>query len=125
MTAQRAGLGTLEAPPSSSAPTPPEPRALRPVTRLLLAGMVALVVVAGLVGRLGLVGEHGIGAADNADGARLFCVVGLVPDAADGVASGHGVVVTEFRTGGPGCRVPAPVTSARVVLEAAGARAAP
>jgi hypothetical protein len=124
MTAQRAGLGTVDAPPSPSAPPLPGPRTLRPATRLLLAVVVALLVAAGLVGRLGLVGEDGIGAADNADGARLFCVVGLVPDAADGVASGHGVVVTEFRTGGPGCRVPAPVTSARVVLEATVALAA-
>jgi hypothetical protein len=125
MAAQRTGVGTLDAPPSPRPSTAPAPRALRPVPRLLLAVGVALVVTAALVGRLGLVGGGGaLGAADNADGARLFCVVGLVPDATDHVASGHGVVVTEFRTGGPGCRVPAPVTSARLVLEATVALAA-
>jgi hypothetical protein len=124
MTAQRTGVGTVDALPSPSTPTTPGPRALRPVPRVLLAVGVALVVVAGLVGRLGLVGDAALGAADNADGARLFCIVGLVPDAADGVASGHGVVVTEFRTGGPPCRVPAPLTSAGVVLEATVALAA-
>ena len=124
MTAQRTDVGTLDAPPTPIAPAAPGPRALRPVPRLLLAVVITLVVTAGLVARLGLVGDDAIGAADNADGARLFCVVGLVPAATDGVASGHGVVVTEFRTGGPGCRVPAPVTSARVVLEATVALAA-
>jgi hypothetical protein len=118
MTAQRTGVGSVDAPPLPSAPATPGPRALRPVPRLLLAVGIALVVIAGLVGRLGLVGDGAVGAADNADGARLFCIVGLVPDATDGVASGHGVVVTEFRTGGPPCRVPAPLTSAGVVLEA-------
>ncbi|MFC5060965.1 hypothetical protein [Actinomycetospora atypica] len=102
----------------------PTPRPLRPVLRLVLAAGVALLVVAGLVGRLGLVGGDAVGAADNADGARLFCVVGLTPDATDGRAGGHGVVVTEFRTGGPPCRVPAPVTSGGVVLEATVALAA-
>ncbi len=75
-------------------------------------------VAAGLVGRLGLVGGSAIGAADNGDGLRVYCVADLVPDATDGVASGHGVVVTEFRTGGPGCPRAAPTTSAGLVLRA-------
>ena len=100
------------------------PRALHPALRLAVAAGVALVVVAGLVARLGLVGGDAVGAADNADGARLFCVVELAPDATDGRASGHGVVVTEFRTGGPACRVPAPITSGGVVLAATVALAA-
>jgi len=125
MAAQRTGVGTLDAPPSPRPSTTPAPRALRPVPRLLLAVGVALVVTAALVGRLGLVGGGGaLGAADNADGARLFCTVGLTPYTTDGIASGHGIVVTEFRTGGRPCRVPTPVTSGGVVLDAAVALAA-
>ncbi len=85
---------------------------------LLVAVLVALVVTAGLLGRLGLVGGDAIGAADNADGARLFCVAELTPAATDARAAGHGIVVTEFRTGGPACRVPAPTTSSGLVLGA-------
>ena len=91
---------------------------------LLVAVAVALAVAAGLVGRLGLVGGDAIGAADNADGARLFCVAELAPGATDARASGHGIVVTEFRTGGPPCRVPAPATSPGLVLDATVALAA-
>ncbi|NMO93573.1 hypothetical protein [Actinomycetospora sp. TBRC 11914] len=86
--------------------------------RLLLAVAVAVLVAAGLVWRLGLGTDGALGAADNADGARLFCTAWLAPDATDGHASGHGIVVTRFRTGGPACRIPAPVTSAGVVLGA-------
>ncbi|MDT7743681.1 MAG: hypothetical protein QOE59_2759 [Actinomycetota bacterium] len=126
MTAQRTGVGTLDAPPSPGPPTIPEPRALRPLPRLLLAVGVALVVAAGLVARLGLVGDGAIGAADNSDGARLFCVAGLVPDTTNGAAAGHGIVVTEFRAGSGSrpCPAPAPVTSGGVVLEATVALAA-
>jgi hypothetical protein len=88
------------------------------VAALLLAVAVAVVVTAGLVWRLGLGSDDLVGAADNADGARLFCVARLAPAAADGRASGHGIVVTEFRTGGAPCREPAPVTSPGVVLRA-------
>ncbi len=91
--------------------------AQRTGVRLLLAVGVALMVAAALVGRLGLLGDAPIGAADNADGARLFCTAGLAPDATDGHASGHGIVVTSFRTGGPACRIPAPFTSGGVVLK--------
>ncbi len=86
--------------------------------RVLLAVAVALAVTAGVAWRVGLVGGEPIGAADNADGARLFCTARLAPDATDGRASGHGIVVTAFRTGGPECRLPAPVTSGGLILRA-------
>lgn len=87
------------------------PRVATVVRHGLVVVLVAVAVTAGLVWRLGLAGGGAIGAADNADGARLFCAEALAPDATDGRASGHGIVVTGFRTGGPTCRVPAPVSS--------------
>ena len=92
--------------------------AFGPLPRVLLAVAVALLVGAGLVVRLGLVGGEAIGAADNGDGNRLYCVAGLVPDATNRDATGHGVTVTEYRTGGPGCGTATPATSAGTVLEA-------
>ncbi|MDD7919365.1 hypothetical protein [Actinomycetospora callitridis] len=86
--------------------------------RLLLAVGVALLVGAGLLVRLGLVGGDAIGAADNGDAIRLYCVADLVPDTSDRAAPGHGVAVTEYRTGGPGCPREAPTTSAGLVLQA-------
>ncbi|GLZ47202.1 hypothetical protein Acsp06_33870 [Actinomycetospora sp. NBRC 106375] len=69
--------------------------------RLLVAVLVALLVGATLVLRLGLVGGDAIGAADNGDGPRLSCLAGLVPDTTDGFATAHGVVVTEYRRSPP------------------------
>ena len=86
--------------------------------RLLLAVGVALLVGAGLLARLGLVGGDAIGAADNGDAIRLYCVADLVPDTSDRAAPGHGVAVTEYRTGGPGCPREAPTTSAGLLLQA-------
>ena len=86
--------------------------------RLLLAVGIALLVGAGLLARLGLVGGDAIGAADNGDAIRLYCVADLVPDTSDRAAPGHGVAVTEYRTGGPGCPREAPTTSAGLVLQA-------
>ena len=87
-------------------------------SRLLLAVGVALLVGAGLLARLGLVGGDAIGAADNGDAIRLYCVADLVPDTSDRAAPGHGVAVTEYRTGGPGCPREAPTTSAGLLLQA-------
>lgn len=96
----------------------PTPRPLGRARRVLLALLVALVVAAALTARLGLVGDDAVGAADNGDGVRLYCVAHLVPDATDRVASGHGVTVTGYRTGGPGCWRPVPLSSAGLVLRA-------
>lgn len=108
---------------SSGASEPARAPVLGRARRLVLALVVALAVAAGLVGRLGLVGGDAIGAADNADGARLFCVAHLSPDAADGRAAWHDVVVTAFRTGGPACPSVAPTTSAGLILRVAVAAA--
>jgi hypothetical protein len=86
--------------------------------RLLVAVLVALLVGAALVVRLGLVVGDPIGAADNGDANRLYCLAELVPDATDRAAPGHGVVVTEYRTGGDPCGPAASLTSAGLVLQA-------
>ncbi|WP_018335431.1 hypothetical protein [Actinomycetospora chiangmaiensis] len=86
--------------------------------RVLVAVGIALVVTIAVLGRIGVVAGEPVGAADNADGVRLFCTARLAPDATDGRASGHGIVVDAFRTGGPECRLPAPVTSGGVILRA-------
>ncbi|PVZ04979.1 hypothetical protein [Actinomycetospora cinnamomea] len=99
-------------------PIPDGPAGRPRIRRLLLPLVAALLVGAALVLRLGLVGGDAIGAADNGDGIRLYCVAQLAPDATDGVASGHGVTVTEFRTGGPACPREAPTTSAGLILQA-------
>jgi hypothetical protein len=102
-------------------PAPPAPRAVLALGRgwrLLLAVVVALLVGGGLVARLGLVGGDAIGAADNGDAIRLYCVADLVPDTDDHAAPGHGVAVTEYRTGGPGCWRASPITSAGLLLQA-------
>ncbi|MHC1561505.1 glycan biosynthesis hexose transferase WsfD [Actinomycetospora sp. C-140] len=85
--------------------------------RLLLAVLVALLVGAALVLRLGLAGGAPIGAADNGDGPRLYCLAGLVPDTTDGFATAHGVVVTEYRTGGPPCGPSSSLSSAGLALQ--------
>ncbi|MEJ2890247.1 glycan biosynthesis hexose transferase WsfD [Actinomycetospora aeridis] len=105
--------------PTDTPPGTPRPEALGALGRLLLAVLAALVVAAALVGRLGLVGADGIGAGDNADGARLYCAAELTAVAPDGRASWRDVVVTEFRTGGEACPPEAPVSSAGLVLRAA------
>ncbi|MEJ2866929.1 hypothetical protein WCD74_04075 [Actinomycetospora sp. OC33-EN08] len=86
--------------------------------RLLAAVAVALLLGVLLTLRLGLIGGDAIGAADNGDTVRLTCVAQLVPDTTDGTAPGHGVAITEYRTGGPGCTRDAPTTSAGLVLQA-------
>ncbi|MEJ2861497.1 glycan biosynthesis hexose transferase WsfD [Actinomycetospora flava] len=108
------------APGSPQHPRHPQPPPGRSwAARLLLAVLVALLVAGGLVVRLGLVGGDGIGAGDNADGARLFCVAELEPVAPDGRAAWRDVVVTEFRTGGEACPPEAPASSAGLVLSVA------
>ncbi|WP_133828272.1 hypothetical protein [Actinomycetospora succinea] len=105
------------APPSA----PGGPSATRPIgtpLRVALGVLVAVLVGGGLLLRLGLVGGDAIGVADNGDAVRLACVADLVPDATDGTSAGHGVVVTEYRTGGPGCAREAPTTSAGLILRA-------
>jgi hypothetical protein len=104
-------------PAPDEAPANP-PRSPRRARRLLLPLVTALLVGAALVLRLGLVGGDAIGAADNGDAIRLYCVAELVPDTTDRAAPGHNVVITEYRTGGPGCWQEAPTTSAGLVLQA-------
>ena len=99
--------------------TEPPVRSLGRAGRVVLAVLVAVLVAGGMVVRLGLVGDDGIGAADNADGARLFCVAELVPVAPDDRAAWRDAVVTEFRTGGEPCPPEAPATSAGLVLSVA------
>jgi hypothetical protein len=106
-------------------PTAPGVSRTRPLGRagrLLLAVLVLGVVAAALVLRLGLVGDS-IGAADNGDGARLYCVAELVPVATEGGAAWRDVAVTEFRTGGVPCPEVAPSTSAGLVLRVTAALA--
>lgn len=93
-------------------------RRLGLLLRLSLAVLVILLVGVGLVARLGLVGGEAIGAADNGDAIRLYCVADLVPDTDDRAAPGHGVAITEYRTGGPGCWREPPISSAGLLLEA-------
>ncbi|MDL5160017.1 hypothetical protein [Actinomycetospora termitidis] len=109
--------------PAEHVPVPPvlTTEASRPsavAARVLLAASVALLLAGGLVLRLGLVGGDAIGAADNGDAGRLYCVAHLVPDTTDRTAPGHGVAITEYRTGGPGCSRDTAITSAGLVLQA-------
>ena len=55
--------------------------------------------------------------ADNGDGPRLACGSRLVADTPDRTAAWHGVVVVDYRTGGPGCASPYP-SSAGPLLRA-------
>lgn len=111
--------GTTAAPPDAGDPPARSGSGASAVgPRLLLAVLVALVVGAALVLRLGLVGGHAIGAADNGDANRLYCLAQLVPDTTDHAAPGHNVAVTEYRTGGPACGPAASLTSAGLVLRA-------
>lgn len=107
---------TRPAPPVTAAPRGAPVLPTR--WRLVVAVAVTLLVGAGLVARLGLVGGDAIGAADNGDAIRLYCVADLVPDTDDRAAPGHGVAVTEYRTGGPGCWRDSPITSAGLLLQA-------
>ncbi|GAA4883461.1 hypothetical protein [Actinomycetospora straminea] len=104
--------------PAGAADPAPTHRRRGLLLRLSLAVLVAGLVGVGLVARLGLVAGEAIGAADNGDAIRLYCVADLVPDTDDRAAPGHGVAVTEYRTGGPGCFRESPTTSAGLLLRA-------
>lgn len=85
---------------------------------------VVAAVVAGmlLVAVLGLGTSTFLGAADNGDGARLYCGAGILPATPDQASNWKGSVVTGFTTGHRPCPDPA-VTSALPILRLATAGA--
>ncbi|WP_141137489.1 glycan biosynthesis hexose transferase WsfD [Blastococcus mobilis] len=94
---------------------PSGPRTLHRLGVALLAGVLAVVVVALATG---LMTGRPVGVTDNGDGVRLFCGAGLVPATPTGQANWAGGVVLDFVAGGVPCPDPAP-SSALALLDAA------
>jgi hypothetical protein len=74
-----------------------------------VAAVATVLAVAVVALSLGLLGTP-VGAADNGDGARLYCGAGLAPATATGRSNWQGGVVLDFATGAPTC--PDPIVSA-------------
>jgi hypothetical protein len=84
------------------------------------AAVAAVVTAGGLARVLGLLGGTPVGAGDNGDGFRTFCVAGLLPDNPELNATWRGVVVTAFTTGHPPCSDGVPSSASRILAATVG-----
>lgn len=91
------------------------PRAMCRAAAALMGAVVAGTLLATV---LGLGTSTFLGAADNGDGARLYCGAGLMPATPDRASNWKGSVVTGFTTGQRPCPDPV-VTSALPILRLA------
>jgi hypothetical protein len=78
----------------------------RPPRRAAVAAASGLLTLLLLADAAGLLVGPPVGAADNGDGARLYCGAGLVPLTPGQASNWKGGVVLGFATGAPACPDP-------------------